>query len=217
MLADRVKMGTMLDTDYDVNEISGLILWLDGETLVGGKGDIVSQWNDLSEVKRNAIQPLTANQPSVDLIGGKKVLYNGSDKKYLKFNNISNAKTIFVVAKTTKYADWQSLFGHSTTPTFHGDITDLMFNKEWTERNLDNTTTYLNGINVPTFSLLKPYDMACLTFSSTTNLNIDSISKDRQHFRSWLGWYAEIIVYNRVLLEVERLKVEKYLLRKWGL
>jgi hypothetical protein len=58
------------------------------------------------------------------------------------------------------------------------------------------------------------------TFSSFTTSNADTMARIGYYSSSlfqWQGWIGEILLYDRALSASERLKVERYLGKKWGI
>lgn len=223
-----------LNRFFNPRNLAGLDAWYRGDK-VTLNGTTVSTWNDQSGTSNDATQGTAASQPLLvnAVKNGLPVLrFDGVDDSL----NITrpftgSTQTIFFVAKTTDITNGSVVL---TTSTVGGDRyivivpvgTDLVRFAHYDPtvadsptgigtnfvlvtciQNGTNGTAYLNGRSGTTNS----------GFSTDNTRTLDSIGGYTSAAFRMEGDIAEIVYYNRVLTDSERIIVEAYLNKKYRL
>ena len=103
-----IKSSSSSSSSSDRPPYNGMLLWLDASTITGiPNHGYVSTWYDRSSYNRNAttldVYPPTYNKVASN--GRPAVEFDNSGTDSLKFNSISNARTVFFVAQESFPAD----------------------------------------------------------------------------------------------------------------
>jgi type IV secretory pathway VirB6-like protein len=177
--------------------------------------------------------------PSTSSVTKPSVYFDGSGR-HLKFSEIAQGTelgmTIFVVMKYASSDTNRRLYlGHDTKynlPTGDGD--KLWYNND-TDVIPSSYETYINGILnggfSSTASILKPtvdYSIVSIVADNSSNdapeattgapIKLNLLGGSRNFStQSMNGHIAEVIIYNKILTEDNRLKIESYLGAKWNL
>jgi autotransporter-associated beta strand protein len=222
--AVEVKEGTLKLVGMPAleNPVPGAARHFDASTLHLVQGTAVAQWNDLSTNKAHALQPTATYKPvyeanALGLLGA--VHCTKTDQiDHMKFTRVSNIRTVFSVFKGSSFLLTDTNEYHFHRP---GDISpaDPLW-VSYTSANIKNGSTYVNGTRVldgtsyamPTTSNNGFNLVEVLT---TGNVQADSINIDRGGTHSGDQQHAEIIIYDFLLNETQRLAVEDYLTKKW--
>ncbi len=201
-------------------EISGLVLWLKGDSFNLLNDDLVTSWTDSSGNSNHAIGIGTARPTyKTNVLNGKPtVRFDGND--VVNFTSvISTIRTaIFVVRYTTGYQNHAPILGHASLYEWHGSpIGGNIVYSAYASASVQGATAYSNGTlyagntvprNVDNFHLVE--------FLTTGNATAGRLGNDRGG--SWfMGDYAEVILYNNVISAAERKNIEIYLSTKYGL
>ena len=223
--------------------ISGLKLWLDARvgvfsdagTTLAVNSDPAYQWNDQSENGNHLVQSIVGNMPifKTGMLNGKPVISSDGvdDSMVTTFGSLlSQPNTIFIVFSITA-GSFQKQFFDSADPSFinrHG-----MYGESSNKFALisGGTASELNGIiTVPT--LFSVYSIIFNNASSelftngvsggTGNPGSDAMGGIRVFSNSTpAGWaamdVAEILVYNSLLSNSQRMSVEAYLNTKYAI
>ena len=216
------------------------IMWLDGadtSTLLLS-GSNVLQWNDKSGNNNNASQSNATYQFTwnSNVQNSKGALYTGTGVGYMTVPNIAVpvTNTIFIVAYTTvaspssgcaissasdiqmrlnatTASSWINLGNSSSWYTASsiygvGSMTII----SWTE-NSTSAVIYGNG---------NKGGSNTGSFVGYTGIVLGSnnfVTQAASTSQPWLGYIAEVLVYNRVIPNAQRQYIEGYLANKWGL
>lgn len=222
-------------------DISGSVLWLDAadsNTLTTNSSGVVSAWTDKS-VGGAGTMSNTANQPisgAVSRNGNNVLLFDGT--QWLAGNAVLAAGdddyTYIAVWKSYKTAGGQVIFeqgaGNSQRASlllyngnygFFGEYNDrnlVPFSaNEWrlslmeVDNNLANNITIFNNETAYIGATGNPSALSVGTQGSRVAAKVFNNSENFQ------GEIAEIIVYDRILTEAERVAVQSYLNDKWAL
>ena len=96
---------------------------------------------------------------------------------------------------------------------------DPLWDATYANSSIRNGSTYVNGILVNGTTFPMPTDLyngfnLVEVLTNGGGVNADSFNKDRS-YHAGNQYHAEVIIYDRVLTESERLAVEAYLSNKW--
>jgi len=217
---------------FDVRTISGLQIWLDAKDplnngSVPAGGTSISKWMDKSGNGNDA----TANGGSKPTFNDNSIVFNGSNNS---FNTPYSAnipqQTAFVIIKINDTSRQNDILG----PGGPGDIEYLTtggnvgltcgnginffltnggpINKDLTLLGFSHTSS---TVNFYTNGSLIIANKGNYTTSGGGKVNIGAYYGGQGGFLS--GSISEIILYNAILSDVDREKVEGYLAKKWGL
>jgi len=225
-------LGLLLNTSlfaqtFKPSDLPYLKLWLAADTniiLTAGK---VSEWRDLSGNNFHATQAIASKQPIKvnNVICGKPVIrFDGVDD-FLKATfgqTFTQPNTIFIVKNSLAN-------GTITIDGIDGSHRNIIqdinnkaginagYNLEYTKPTPYNCYTFFSGVYNGAVSKL--FENSILKVAgdagtqSLTGLTIGSSYLNTQFFQ---GDIAEIIFYNGLLLDSNRIKVEKYLMDKYS-
>jgi hypothetical protein len=230
---------------FNPTSITGLILWLDASdnsTITFSSGSNVSQWNDKSgsgsstHMKQTTAskQPIFGTMPGNGL---KALNFNGNRFLQDVSMNFPNAPyTVFAIGygSGTVYgrllnalSDGRFFLGADASglnyATFVGDgpWNDISANTPNKNCNSLCMMELTNGGSTSGLSALIPY------FNGTAQNTKDGLTQpftglsvgrgNSDTAQCWNGYVSEVIIYNSVLNDAQRQKVEGYLAWKWGL
>ena len=200
--------------------IPGMELWLTGDSVQILSGNLVSKCYDLSGKANNAVQNNISQQPfSISsILNNHKVIRFDGINDFMAFNSIDSIRTCFIVLKhaTGTSIDYPPILGHSIYYDFIGNAGTLLTNVSYISPYILAGEIRMNSITVNPAIDLKPTNYSILTIHSTDNLRAEYITNDRNSFGYWNGDYAEIILYNRPLLNLETDTIEQYLRFKYA-
>jgi len=198
----------------------GYNLWLkaDSGVTVINDNEIV-QWVDqtgtnvastqnsgfLSYLDQNSINGL----PSISI--------NGWRVSLLLSNRITNARSIFIVAKNISNPTTslnEPILGDTIYSDFRGGTNGYLF--ESASANIMNGAGYINGILTSPSNMMISTSFTLYELITVGDVRFNSISLDRG-YATWRGNYAEIIIYPSEISTENRLFVENYLLTKYNL
>jgi hypothetical protein len=199
--------------------------WFDASTIVAADGAPVPTWNDLSPNAAHATVPsgnatpvYVANAGTGSGLGAVYFAKNGGagNSAALKFTRDSSIRTIFSVFKGNSF-----LLTDTDAYDFHRPGDDNPAESLWTSYTNGNITggsTYVNGTLVNGTSFAMPTNLHngfnLVEVLTTGNVQADSFNKDRIYHAGNQS-QAEVLIYDRLLTEDERLSVENYLTAKW--
>jgi hypothetical protein len=138
--------------------------------------------------------------------------------QYLLFPRVSTIRTVFSVFKGSSFllTDSGSAY-HFHRPNDTDPAAPLWTG--YTSDNIKNGSTYVNGnlITGTTYAMptLMNKGFNLVDVLTTGNVYADGFDKDRNVSRSGFQSHAEVLIYDRVLTEAERLQNEGYLMSKW--
>jgi hypothetical protein len=199
--------------------------WFDASTIVAADGAPVPTWNDLSPNAAHATVPsgnatpvYVANAGTGSGLGAVYFAKNGGagNSAALKFTRDSSIRTIFSVFKGNSF-----LLTDTDAYDFHRPGDDNPAESLWTgytNGNITGGSTYVNGTLVNGTSFAMPTNLHngfnLVEVLTTGNVQADSFNKDRIYHAGNQS-QAEVLIYDRLLTEDERLSVENYLTAKW--
>jgi len=215
--------------------VGGYARWFGASTLVGkSDGDPVVSWADYSANAANATVPGGHASPTFVADGGAgnglAALHftpGGGGSAALKFAEDSSIRTVFSVFKGSSFllTDIQSGQYHfhrwgqngvdsdPTVPIWDGP------GGSWASPNIRGGSTYVNGLlvngttyNMPT-ALHNGFNLVEVV--TTGAVTADSWNADRNTVHTGDQYQSEVIIYDGVLSEDERVSVEHYLMSKW--
>lgn len=201
------------------NTISGLTLWLSGDSANIINGKVVS-WYDKSGNNNSAIQLDTLKQPilalnNLEINNQPSVRFDGIND-YLQFSDITDIKTsIFVFNHNPTYKVYDNLIGHTTNASgslLSGGLYKLIYySPNWLN------IAFENSVSVSPYSLAQDSIYKIITLMPSPNGVANTISHNGyQGYNSWHGNIAEILFYNKVLSPSELTIIENYLNSKYA-
>ncbi|MCX6875336.1 MAG: GDSL-type esterase/lipase family protein [Verrucomicrobia bacterium] len=213
--------------------VGGYARWFDASMIVGkSNGDPVTTWADLSANAANATVPgghasptFVANAGTGKGLPALHFTAGGGGSGALKFAEDSSIRTVFSVFKGNSFllTDIQSGQYHfhrwgandtdPTVPIWDGP------GGSWASPNIRGGSTYVNGVSVNGTTYYMPTDLYngynLVEVVTTGAVTADSWNADRNSVHTGDQYQAEVIIYDRVLSEDERVAVEHYLMSKW--
>ncbi len=229
--------GTLAKTSttpgFSPKDMTGLALWLDASA----QGSIqtqtgVSQWSDLSGNSRHFTQATTSRQPAYvqGVLNGKPVIQTtaASQQHLANTTNFSTPNTVLYVSRqtggtnarmlTSTNDNWlmgywsgykqQAYFnGWIYGPAAPGTLSDTTWHLFSSTQSGAASSFYENGtalVSGSTAGVTGPNGLQVGCYAAAASECSD-------------GQFAEVIVFNRVLSDNERNRVEAYLNQKWGL
>ena len=220
-----VSNGTLTVTV--IPPVPGMARWFDASspdwfaTNAAGK---VTQWMDLSANAANAINATGTREPiyAANTLNGRGTLqfssqYGSNTGDYLSFTRFASIRTAFSVFKGESF-----LLTDSSAYHFHRssdiDATKPLWDNGYVSPNIKGGTTYVNRVQVNGVTFPMPINLNngfnLVTVQTTNSVQADSFNKDRTA-HSGNQSHAEVLIYDRVLTESERLQTEDYLSQKW--
>jgi len=225
---------------FTPTSVSGLALWLDGsdtntmyDSAVGGSlstnNGVVGRWEDKSGNGNNATNSSALSPIKTNVIGyGTSVLFNGSNRRLIMKNDVvvTNSTMFFVYNRIT-----------STRNIIVGSLTSSTCPMEWW--NVDNRTYIIAGGSVRYFTDTRAGNFVDCIMIPSTNATYATLFRSGVQNLNWSGggyssgysvnavgygdsshsgnYISDIIIYNQVLSDTERKKVEDYLSAKWSI
>ncbi len=218
-------------TTFSPGSISGLVTWLDANdnSKIVQTSGAISQWTDSSSAARNFTQGTASKRPTyvANGLNGKAVVHLAAASGQTLTNsvNVGNSNTIIYLSRQSGGTNGRMLSGlvdnwllgywngYKAQAYFNGWVYGnggpYVSDAGWqifseAENAGINTAFYWNGIQMG-FT------------SGGTGPNGLSLNGHQGISEFSDGDIAEVLVYNRLLSDVERGKVEKYLSDKWGI
>ena len=205
--------------------VAGYTRWFDASALGLADQAGITQWNDSSGNGANATVPSGNATPvyvaSPGMESGLGAIYfakNGGagNSAAFKFTEDTTIRTVFSVFKGNSF-----LLTDTSQYHFHRNTDDSATDPLWAgyaSANITGGSTYVNGALVNGTSFAMPTTLHggfnLVEVLTTGNVQADSFNKDRT-YHAGNQYQAEVILYDRVLSEQERLQVEIYLTNKW--
>lgn len=215
---------------------NGLSLWLDGAdptvftTATGCTGPAATTtigcWKDKSGLGQNVAQSTVAGRPTVGTWNGLPAASFNDTSDVLTATTNGTYQTVFVAANLTatgSQADWAYLFGQAgqdlTVRVGNGVNRAGPNGNDWSF-NTSGTGAQFNWANgVPGANVYPPLAVITTDQSQSPRTMTPSVSSTFSNAgvaRGLIGQIGDVITFNRVLTTAERLAVEEYLSRKWG-
>jgi hypothetical protein len=234
--------GSATDTaDFAPTAIGGLQGWYKADAITPvADGAAVGTWPDSSGNGRNATQATGGNQPTYQTLEKNNlpvVRFDGSDDMLDSTCPIGGAtQTVFVVAKITDFSAARTLVGpqsgaglqlranatsgaeavlKSGTATIGTGGTNLIAGQWYILQATYNHTT-------GAWALYGPVSTVTGTTANGSGTNVQTLSAASLRIgrngtsEPMLGDIAEVLVYNSVLSDTDRRRVENYLGTKWA-
>ncbi len=203
---------------------NGLALWLDAGRITGlASGAVVNQWPDATLNTNHALRTFGNPLFVTNAVNGLPVVrFDGTDDNF-NFRAIANARTVFWVLKesATASANWRSLICHSTANTWHRGANKTYWSGPssggFGQPVIYNGITWQNGVPVNGQTATVPTTYAVVALQTTADAATDQLGRDRTFAdRAWVGDFAEILVFTRVLNAAEMDTVGRYLADKYA-
>ncbi len=201
--------------------------WLDAECASSFviKNDNVSEWRDTRFDGKSFAKVATlqgkAQLVKDNLLGNKPYVWLRAGN-YFSFADETKIRAVFWVIR----ADAHNAFilgrigGHAGYYDFHRNIDSgngELWDRNYAANGIRNGATYFNGtpIDGTEYELNNSFNLISVVASEPLAAN--TLAADRSVARSGNIRVAELILFDSVPSEEQRLQVEKYLVTKWGL
>lgn len=210
-------------TELTPDRVAGLTLWLDAAdtNTVTLAGEGVAAWADKSGAGNQASQGEAGQRPRLvrQAIGAKPVVRFDGANDYLGFSELRQIRSVFWIGREDPEApdSERPLLGHLSSCTFQRGQLRRIY-RESAYAVSGGGRTWVNGQMVAPSLTRVPQTLALVTTVSPVDLQANLLSGDRLlGQRWWWGDVAELLIFNRSVTEVERVSLELYLSRKWGI
>ncbi len=202
------------------NNLSGLLVWLKADSIVGTDNQTVSIWNDSSGKANNAVQNTDGVKPlfKKNILNDKPVVYLDGVDDYMTFTAQSNVRTAIVVSKMIARQSYGPILADTSAYPFYStsSSSNYVIDPQYAAVAVSNGMSWQNGRAYTPAYLTWGTDFDIKTFQTTDNISLSEFGRDRTYTDSMINIeYAEIILFNRVLTETERKGVEEYLYEKY--
>lgn len=231
---------------FSPSYLGGLAIWLRSDRGITLNGSDVSQWDDLSGNGRNAVQATAADQPVfvANAVNGRPVVRTDGVTEYMtvagfSFTAITIILVVDVVDQTTNNI---GIISFGAAANDHNDEDGLAIYVHAT----DNDFVFIRQVGAShlfrTGDLSSSAQIMTATFGDgSAEVRIDGVSVGTDAYddlnaidatdiilgERWVSGaagdlngqndYAEIIMYNRVLVASEIVSVEKYLSARYDI
>lgn len=213
---------------FDPTAITGLMGWYDASQLTLADGALVNPWPDLSGNNRPLaastgypVAPGTPPTCKINGLDGKRVVhYATNGDNLLVIPSQAMYGHIFIITKfnADAFPDYNGLISGQ------GDNTYFLIGTAGSNRFYPPSAEW-GTIVYRSNGVIDPLRVAPMNTWKQINFSIGipwtfrfQVGLDRVYPpRYWHGDIAEIVAYDRVLLDDERQRVEVYLQEKWGL
>lgn len=232
-----INLDSNLGLDLDVNFTDDLKLWLDASSLNLNNDDLVSEWTDLSGNGNHATQENDVDKPvfKTNILNGKPaIVFDNSALRTI--NNFSlNDWSIFIVFKeNSTLASYERILDHSYTTGFWLGRNYSTANS-WGGGVMEASSPYGRFVNISdgqwhilenirdgtTHKIISGNQEAIGTVSSaaTTSgpIGVGSWNNLNTSERGRDIYISEILLFDNILSDSEKLLVENYLSQKYDL
>jgi hypothetical protein len=215
---------TTTTTSTTIIPMDGLELWLDADddSTITESSNLVSEWRDKSGSSNHAGQ--SGDPEKYTLVTGspasRQHLSSANGDHMDLTSEIANVRSLYIVEKHDgSDSDYRFIVGSGATYyDFHGGITSIFYGT-WINANIyPNGITRLDGVVIPNPTVTNySGSWEVLTIETAGNVRLNRLGEDRELAnRNWLGDYAEVLIYNRILDSDEKKVVRDYIYDKWG-
>ena len=206
---------------FTPSSIPGLKLWLTGDSVHTTINNNVDTCFDLSGNHNHAVQINPNAQPNISSqkLNTHKILEFSGNNDNIIFNRITDIRTVFWVTYENPSISPQliPILGDDNFYDFYRGANKNIWDQTFTHPNILNGNTKINGINVNGLTTTIPTDFSILSLTTTGNVQANNFSQDRiVPGRSWVGGFAELIIYNTQLSTNQITQVENYLADKYA-
>lgn len=225
---DRWTSGTST-VGFNPSSLTGLILWLDASRIAGiSSGGSLSIWTDSSASASHATQPSAASQPTVIVAaqnGQSAVSFNatsGAGWFMTSATSLVQPTTVAITGTINTTASNRMFVGGQTSGNngiFNvANASYGAFAGAALSCSSITANTWITGIAIfsgssTTFSVSGVTAFGNAGTGAAALTNIGALTASTQTLPGALG---EVIVYNRIITEVERASLETYLRTRWG-
>lgn len=201
----------------------GVILWLDASKIAGiSSGASLSVWTDSSASASHATQPSATSQPvfKTNIQNGlSAVSFNGVGEYLVSATSFSPNNTVAVTWLSARTDLDQTIINPGVVCSagagkFSGyDGVSL-------PGSVATSNVWMTGITIIGSGSSSTFALSGVTFFGNMGSTTNTLTKigilTAPSSQSFSGLIGEVIVYNRVLPESERVSLETYLRTKWG-
>ncbi|HSV88276.1 MAG TPA: PKD domain-containing protein [Bacteroidales bacterium] len=197
-----------------------LRLWLRADSGVVHSNGVVEIWQDVSGNGNHARQSNAALRPRItENVMNYKPAITFSNS-FLDINSTIGFQTVFIVANYTAGDNFIGFAGLLTRNRILDGNTDLLYvgntgtSNFWPAPIVANT--FINGIRTGSFAPLQQMKIISGNLSARAVWDDFRIGQDRGMSRFWAGHILEILIFDRVFSESERVAIERYLSDKYA-
>jgi hypothetical protein len=220
------------EVPFNPDDIAGLLGWYKADALSLGDGDPVTTWTDSSGNGEDASG--TAVYQTNELNGLPVVQFDGVDDflTTTSFSAVIKPVSLFAVVNPTSFAAYREIVAPTADRGLGWRVDQTTGKQTFSDEfNVDigTSTTGLtatafqrvavtySGSGVFTFYLNGVEDGTGTNNQTFTGASMIQIGTTHSGLRNWLGYIAEILIYDSVLSADDRGAVDAYLADKWGL
>jgi len=233
-LAAKVTLHTNHTSGFEPGDVSGLYMWFDANdstTIEKTAWNVITKWNDKSN-NNNHMDVIEWDPTYWDysINGSKTVYFDGNDSMHTTAT-FDAPYTIMYVAQMEGSQSLRALSGDYNSIVWYyiNNKNDLYLNWSW----LLNSST-LSWTETELFSLRRDLAKATDFYNNWQKLTLSNETAwDVLFWKLRIGWawpnwwwlvgyqkskvyLAEVIVFDRVISDNDRKKIEAYLNKKWG-
>jgi len=228
---------------FNPSHISQIHSWYDGadSSTMALNGNQVSAWTDKNNHTTQFVQATAGSQPilQANAIHGKSALSFDGTNDMMTANITSGVNadtTLTYVLQLTNYSSKIPFSFNTTTYSFGPDVYFNAGQITWNtgdsnsnafSNSVTPSTTSPHIITVKNDSLLNQatlyVDGVFVGTAVYRNTSIANFTAPRLYIGNWVsgsyhmnGYFAELVIYNKVIDETERADLEYYLKDKWG-
>lgn len=227
---------------FSPTQISQIHSWYDAAdaTTMSLSGNQVTSWTDKNNHVTQFTQATATSQPllQTNAINGKSALsFDGGDMMTAMISNsVGTDTTVVYVLQLANYSSRIPFSFNTTTYNFGPDIYFNAGQITWNTGDSNSnafsnsvvpSTTTAHIITVKNDSALNEarlyVDGAFVGTALYRNTSIANFTSPRLYIGNWVsgnyyitGFFAELVIYNKVIDETERADLEYYLKDKWG-
>ena len=215
------------ETSPSLPDYEGLALHLDASVASSfDNSSAISTWTNLADSSNNLTLANASGSNTAHVTQNAKnglnvVTFPTDGSANYNLASAINGVTYFAVMAdngNTSDSAYSFLFGNSggSDYFFHRGTGSTLWHPRYTNANIKNGSTILNGISVPYDAADIGYDWNVMSIKATSAVSLTAISRDRNIAnRGWHGDVAEILVYTTALTDAQIKSVSQYLATKW--
>ncbi len=196
------------------DSLPGLVLWLDANetTTLQWTGGAL-RWKDRRNVDLAASAGTAESSPSPLVSGGLRYLRFDGQDDVLELPSLSGLRTVLWVAREDPTTSERAILpGGRDTYDFHPGERRVILSSV----HAPGWRAWINGVEVDPYRTRYPSQAAMIALASSRGGRLSLLGSDRLlESRFWKGELGEILAFDRVLTDAERVAVEEYLRRKW--
>lgn len=198
--------------------IGGLLARYSASAIVGlNDNDPVSVWSDLSGNNNDFTQTLTLRPLyKTNIVNGQPALLFDGVNDLMDTTSITGIKTVIVVAKYTEGTVFGNYDGLITGTTGYIFLIGSSGSADFYPSNIGGAIIYKDGVATK-LSVTNAWHVFAIT-STTAVTSAIRMGLDRGNTgRNWVGYVAEICMYDNILSTADMAEITTYMKEKYGI